>query len=199
MLCLSKLLLNSNTLKAIFVTIFILLFKCTGFTQVKLPVYIFGIYRGGYDGNTENHVLQFFTDSTFTITNYKKIGQAYLLGVSKIELKGKYTKLGDTFILSDSASKFYPFVKESNNLFELVKNAELRLFPAKIILEKDKAQYVSYLGIPIEIKTLRYTEVAKIEEIYYPHKMQTYPSRINSPANNIYPFSPQVSNKHNSF
>jgi hypothetical protein len=184
--------------KAILVKIFIFLFNYKGFTQVKFPVYIFGLYRGGLDGDTENHILQFFPDSTFTVTNYKMTAPVYL-AISKSELKGKYTKLGDTLFLSDSASKFYPFIKESNTLFALVKNRQLQLFPAKIILEKDKAQYVSYIGTPMEIKILKYSAVAEIEAMYYPFKIQTYPKLSNSSARYIVPFSPQVPNKRNSF
>ncbi len=172
------------------------------FSQIKYPAYIFGLCKGGYDGDRENNVIQFFSDSTFTLTNYFRTGGCYGGStVAALHYNGRYSKLGDTLLLNDSSSVFYPLIKENNSFVALAKQSYLQLYPAKIVLQKNKAEYISYLGISSVLELLNYSSLAEIEKMYQPfvinHGVEKWMIGIKKAINLA--ISPQLSNKRNSF
>jgi hypothetical protein len=146
----------------IIATIFVCFFTGVSFSQLKFPVYILGSGDFRLSGSNEISVFQFFSDSTFTLTNYRNLRYKII----KSELRGNYLKHQDTLFLNDSLSKFYPFVKEKNYYKALEKDKKLQQFPALIIIGKEKNTFVSYLNIPREIKIIEYSSFRKLEKEY---------------------------------
>jgi len=162
------------------------------FAQAKFPLYIFETKRGGFDGDSRNNVLQFFYDSTFTLTNYWKHGGWHAGPGNKSERKGRYIKHGDTLFLDDATSRFVLFAKESTEFEAQVKSELLQLLPAKIIFIEDTAYYVSHINKLIRLEKLDFLSLTKIEKFYFPFIVPQ--QRIVKK-----PFSPQFSNNPISF
>ncbi len=162
-------------MKTILALIFLLFSFFNGFAQIKVPTYIFGMISHkcgeGIPSYGGTGFFQFFADSTFTLTSYRVVSK-YFYRAEKTERKGKYIKLADTLFLRDSASIGYPFIKDTIHYAALGKDEDLQLYPAKIILAKDKdtyiikATYLSYLNIPRELKSLDFLCVINLQMDY---------------------------------
>ncbi len=148
--------------------LFVSLYVCVSWAQIKTPIYTLGVNKQNcYDSLIEfdNIVFQFFADSTFTLTQYIVQGR-YDYNIRSLTTEGEYLIKGDTLILNDSSSRFFPFVQEKNYFPLLGKDNQLSLFPAKVILNKDESQYISYLNRPKNIKLLDKCYIKKLESIY---------------------------------
>jgi len=170
-------------MKTILFAIILFLSSSYSFAQIKVPTYIFGradeefsgaIHKGG---GTE--FFQFFADSTFTLTKYSSVSK-YFYQIKKNEHRGKYVKTADTLFLIDSASIGYPFTKDSSHFNALVKDVALRLYPAKIVLTKDKdtfitkATYLIYLNISRKLKSLDLLNIINLEMEYNHFLMERF-------------------------
>jgi hypothetical protein len=138
------------------------------FAQEKFPLYIFETKKGGFDGESRDNVLQFFSDSTFTLTNYWRLGGWIPGPGNKSERKGRYIKHGDTLFLDDATSRFALFAKEPTEFEILAINELLQMLPAKIIFIQNTAYYVNHINKLIRLEKLQFLSVTKIEQFYFP-------------------------------
>jgi len=84
----------------------------------------------------------------------------------KIEHSGKYVKIADTLFLMDSASRGYPFIKDTSQFKVLTRDQNLSLYPARIIIEKNQAWYLSYLNISRELNSISFSCIVNLQLEY---------------------------------
>ncbi len=115
--------------------------------------------------------------------------------------KGNYHRIGDTLFLYNPLSTPFSNDTQANYFYALAKERQLKLFPGKIILQKNKAAYISYLGNIIELAILSYSSLLEIQKRYKTSLINNGVKELISEAKKCMTahISPQFSNITQSF